>query len=321
MWETAGKAGLITANLMWPGPPETSRGWSPTYFVPWRDKVPLSEKHDQIMSWIDLPLESRPQLIMTYEPSLDQAGHLAGPNSTLVNKTLAYVDRFSKDIHDSLASRNLTDIVDVVFLSDHGMTDTSHPTLIYMDDIIGVDGYESIEHEDGWPSMGIRFAPSVDSAKYLEILLDAAKANPEKFDVYTHETMPKRYHFSDNKRIAPIYVVPKMGYALTTRKEGDVGFSKGNHGYDNNESTMNAMFVAHGPFSSVTKVLHQRNSQSLAKRLLGNPNEGWHSTDDDVYVMEGFENINIYNLVMKLLRIEDFAAPTNGTEGFWNKYF
>lgn len=63
----------------------------------------MKEKHDQIMEWIDLPLEERPQLIMgtphhlidncvsnssiliAYEPSLDQAGHFAGPNSELVN--------------------------------------------------------------------------------------------------------------------------------------------------------------------------------------------------------------------------------------------
>ena len=36
IWETASKAGLMTANLMWPGPPKTSRGISATYFVPWR---------------------------------------------------------------------------------------------------------------------------------------------------------------------------------------------------------------------------------------------------------------------------------------------
>ena len=60
-------------------------GASPTYFVPWRvsavsvcllgpnfdvvlaslrqDKVPLKEKLDQIMRWVDLPLDNRPQLI------------------------------------------------------------------------------------------------------------------------------------------------------------------------------------------------------------------------------------------------------------------
>ena len=29
-----------------------------------QDKVPLQEKLDQILEWIDLPLEERPQLIM-----------------------------------------------------------------------------------------------------------------------------------------------------------------------------------------------------------------------------------------------------------------
>ena len=62
---------------------------------------------------------------------------------------------------------------------------------------------------------------------YLDILLSAAAENQEKFDVYTHETMPERYHFSNNYRIAPVYVVPKIGYALTTREEGDDGLSKG----------------------------------------------------------------------------------------------
>lgn len=69
----------------------------------YQDKVPLKEKLDQITAWIDLPIEERPQLIMgtppfpllytttgftiftAYEPSLDQAGHLAGPASELVN--------------------------------------------------------------------------------------------------------------------------------------------------------------------------------------------------------------------------------------------
>lgn len=71
-----------------------------------QNKVPLKVKLDQILHWIDLPFEKRPQLIMgkesttmdlyscsseliffltAYEPSLDQAGHWKGPNSKLVN--------------------------------------------------------------------------------------------------------------------------------------------------------------------------------------------------------------------------------------------
>lgn len=129
------------------------------------------------------------------------------------------VDLFAKHLHDALEERNLTDIVDIVFVSDHGMTDTSHPTSVYVDDILGADGMQMIEHEDGWPSMGLRFSPEANESYYYDLLLEAADKNPEKFDVFTHETMPERYHFASNDRIAPIYVVPKIGYSLTTHKE------------------------------------------------------------------------------------------------------
>jgi hypothetical protein len=96
-----------------------------------------------------------------------------------------------------------------------------------------------------------------------------------------------------------------------------------NHGYDNDEPSMYAMFVAHGPFSAVTKAVHQYRSlesrQSFS-RSLSRPNKGWHSTSDDTYVMNGFQNVEIYNLVVKLLGI-DTKANTNGTDGFWDLYF
>ena len=37
--------------------------------------------------------------------------------------------------------------------------------------------------------------------------------------------------------------------------------------------------------------------------------------------METFQNVEVYGLMMKLLGIEKFAAETNGTKGFWDKYF
>jgi len=138
------------------------------------------------------------------------------------------VDAFAKQLQSSLQARNLGDIVDIVFVSDHGMTDTSHPESVYIDDFIGEEGMEMIEHEDGWPSKGLRFKESANVSHYLEALEKAADENPEKFSVYTHETMPTRYHFSHIERIAPIFVVPKIGYVLTTRAEGDdTGMSKG----------------------------------------------------------------------------------------------
>lgn len=187
--------------------------------------------------------------------------------------------------------------------------------------------------------MGIRFSPQVNESHYLDVLQKAAQASGGKFDVFTHETMPERYHFAHNDRIAPIYVVPRLGYALTNHFENGSGMSKGvsthrtiynnemlitsqNHGYDNEHPAMHAMFVAHGSFPSLVKSFHQsRSGANFLTRRLSDANKGWHSATDNTYVMDTFQNVEIYNLIMRLLGIEKHAARTNGTKGFWDHYF
>jgi hypothetical protein len=66
------------------------------------------------------------------------------------------------------------------------------------------------------------------------------------------------------------------------------------------------IFVAHGPFSSVVKTLHQGSA-------LPNKNKGWHSTADDVYVIDGF-----YYLIMKCRTT--LSRRQIEQKGFWDRY-
>ncbi|KIM54455.1 hypothetical protein SCLCIDRAFT_31067 [Scleroderma citrinum Foug A] len=347
MWETAERASIKTANLMWAGPPITSSGTSPTYFVPFRDKVPLQEKLDQILQWIDMDINERPQLILAYEPSVDQAGHTWGPMSKAVNESLRSVDVFAHSLHKEILARNLSDIADVIFVSDHGMVDTSVVDWVHIDDlsILGAT-WEVVTHADGWPSMGLRFQDGTDQREVLKKLMRAARDERYmgKFDVFVTNAytgsyafgeeddeddlvvpMPERFHFSNNERIAPIWIVPRLGYALTTKERGE-DMSIGNHGYDNEESAMRAVFVAHGPFSSGAKAIATRgvslqagSSHIAPVNARANAN-AWHSITDEAHIMQGFPNVEIYNLVMRLLGISRLSAQTNGTIGFWDNY-
>jgi hypothetical protein len=110
------------------------------------------------------------------------------------------------------------------------MVDTSNYTLVYIDEILGDDGMNAIEHEDGWPAMGIRFREGTNETLYQERLYQASENNAGQFGVFTHETMPRRWHFSNNERIAPLYIVPKVNHVLTTKKEGNKYMNKGVRG-------------------------------------------------------------------------------------------
>jgi predicted AlkP superfamily pyrophosphatase or phosphodiesterase len=62
--------------------------------------------------------------------------------------SLATIDFFVRNLTQALDDRNLTHIVDVIFVSDHGMADTGHPTFLYVDEIIG-QPWEGVTTRDG----------------------------------------------------------------------------------------------------------------------------------------------------------------------------
>lgn len=47
------------------------------------------------------------------------------------------------------SDRNLTHIVDIIYVSDHGMAETSSQRIVYLDEIIGEQGVNDILYEDG----------------------------------------------------------------------------------------------------------------------------------------------------------------------------
>ena len=106
------------------------------------------------------------------------------------------------NIFTGLEERNLTDIVNVMVVSDHGMATTDDNRLIQLDDIIDVS---LIERIDGWPLYGLRPKDPSHTQSLYKTLKAEADSNPN-FDVYLRdEDMPERFHFQHNDRIAPLW--------------------------------------------------------------------------------------------------------------------
>lgn len=336
IWSTAVKNDLRSAVLMWPGPPKMADGTKPTYFYPFINHYHVSRKVERVAAWLDLPFSKRPHLMQVYAPEVDQEGHRTGPESDPLQATLREADGFAKDIFATLEAPNLTDIVDVIFVSDHGMAPTHNERLVFLDDILGED-FDRIEHNEGelrihslgapypdlaclfligWPSAGLRFAAGVDEEQVLSRLRNASEASNGGFHVYTPETWPERFHMKNHPRIPGIYVVPALGWAITDRKSFHVDMAgdyvpKGNHGYDPQDPSMRAFFCAHGPFANSLK------AADLRRRDMN----GGDVAVDQTTVIPGFGNHEIYDLVMDLLGVEEEnRAPTNGTVGFWAQY-
>ena len=257
IWVTAEKQNAKTAIHMWPGS-EAGMDFGATYLDKYNGSEVLPRKVERILDWLDRPgMEEdepqRPQLIQVYVPNVDADGHRFGPNSTEIWDTISEVDGMLHNLFMGLDARNLTNIVNVAVVSDHGMATTSTERTIQLDDIIDMD---LIAHTDGWPHYGLRPKDPANLKDLYDKLSVEAEKNPN-FDVYLRdENMPEKYHFSKNDRIAPLWVVPKTGWALVQKDEfnvkeakadGEQYHPKGLHGYDPENPLMRAIFVARGP--------------------------------------------------------------------------
>ncbi|ODA83215.1 hypothetical protein RJ55_01726 [Drechmeria coniospora] len=289
-WVTAELQGIRTAVHMWPGSEAHIMGVEPSLLDKYNGKEKLENKVSRVLEFLDLPGEEaegesaadeskgkarRPRLIAAYVPDVDSDGHKHGPNSTEIGSTIARVDAMMDRLFKGLDERNLTGIVNVIVVSDHGMATTDVSRLLQLEDLVDTS---KIAHTDGWPLYGLRPKDDADLPSLHDGLKAKAAANPN-FDVYLRDVdMPERYHFSRNSRIAPLWIVPKTGWAIVTKSEFDVEEGKrkglvyhprGLHGYDHEHPLMRAIFIARGPAFP-----HPANSE-----------------------IEPFQNINVYNIL------------------------
>ncbi|KAJ2021375.1 hypothetical protein IW146_002025 [Coemansia sp. RSA 922] len=253
IWVTAEKQGQISAINMWPGSTAVIHGTKPTYVLPFRYGVSPLTKVRQLADWLDLPQDKRPSFLATYMPEVDSAAHQVGPDTKQVNDAVQLVDGALGELWRQIGQRNLTHIVNLMVVSDHGMAATqTHKCAIYIDDIIDTTKLHGIY---GWPLGGVQPKDNADILPMYHKLKRASKGKP--WTVYLRENVPERFHYTHQSRVAPIMVIPELPYYVTTHasnlfhakeltsKEEFPVF--GAHGYDNLHPLMRATFLAAGP--------------------------------------------------------------------------
>lgn len=297
LWSTCEQQGVRSAIHMWPGS-EAHLELEPTILDKYNGTEVLSRKVDRVLEFLDRPSEhdsaavalseARPGFIAMYVPNVDQDGHKYGPNSTEIRTTISNVDSMLESLFEGLQQRNLTSIVNVIVVSDHGMATTSNDRLIQLEDMMDVS---TIEHIDGWPLYGLRPNPTVDLQRLHDHLLSESYMR-RHFSVHLRTSMPARWHFSRSDRIAPLWLVPEAGWAIVHRADfaveaaranGTVYHPRGLHGYDHEHPLMRAIFVARGPAFP-------------------------HAPGSRVDV---FQNTEVYNIVCDSLGVK--PRPNNGT--------
>jgi predicted AlkP superfamily pyrophosphatase or phosphodiesterase len=275
IWVTAEKQGVRAASLFWPGGDYEIAGGRPTYYLPYDGRLPNAARVTQVLDWLSLPAEQAPRFVALYFSTVDDVGHAHGPTSAQVDTAISHVDSLVGALVDGLAARGLGDRVNLVIVSDHGMTDISAERRIYLDDYIDLADVEVV---DWMPVSAVTPAPGKLAAVY-----DALRHAHPQLQVFHRDSVPARFHYRDNPRITPLVLLAGEGWTITSRERAArlPPPRGGTHGYDNALPSMGALFVAAGPDIQSGRVLPP------------------------------VANVHVYSLLARLLRVN--PAPNDGS--------
>ena len=278
LWATAEKQGQVAAAFFWPGSEAEIAGARPHYWVRFDSRVPNPARVRQVLDWLTLPPPAAaPTFVTLYMSDVDGAGHDSGPASPAVAAAILRVDSAVGLLLDGIA-RGLADYVNVIVVSDHGMSKTSADSVMALDDYMALDLLARTS--GGNPAYGLWPKPGMEDSVYA-----ALHGKHPRVHVWKKDEIPIRFHYRGHRRIPPILVLADAGWSIAARRrdlvEHPERFSGGTHGYDDTLAVMRAIFLAQGPaFRSG-------------------------------YVAPAFRNIHIHHLISNVLGLT--PAPNDGS--------
>jgi predicted AlkP superfamily pyrophosphatase or phosphodiesterase len=268
IWVTAQKHGLHTATMFWPGTEAQIRGVRPDHWIPFDDSLTSRQRVDKLLSWLD-EAGPKPAFDTLYFDTVDHAGHEHGPDSAELNAALGDVDDAIGYLVAQLRTRGLYEHMNLVIVSDHGMAYVPKGNIVFADDATDLNALDAV-------SYGVMATfnpkPGVDARAAVARLLGPH----QHMQCYRKQDLPKRLDYGTHARVPAFECLAETGWSIISRealaKRKDP-MSLGEHGYDNLDPAMRALFIAHGP--------------AFAHGVIVAP----------------FPNVDVYPLIMSVLRL------------------
>jgi predicted AlkP superfamily pyrophosphatase or phosphodiesterase len=272
IWVTAIKQGHAGAAYFWVGSEAAIEGVYPSFWKPYNYSIPFEQRLNDVIQWMRLPAPQRPAVIAFYLEETNSVGHKFGPDSKEIAAAVKLLDAHVGAMLARFRDERIP--VNVVIVSDHGMTAISPERVVLLDDYLDLS------------SIQIEFYGSVVGLRPLEgspeSVVRALSTLPHAQAVLARD-LPERFHLKDNPRIPPVWVMVDEGWQVDSRKHFEsvrARYSRGDHGYDPALPSMQGILIAHGPSFKAgvtvdrTASIHVYNLLCAALKLKPAPNDG-----------------------------------------------
>lgn len=277
IWVTAERHGVRAAPYFWPGTEAEIAGVRPTFYAKYSDRVSHATRINTVLEWLGLPKARAPRFATIYFSDVDDASHRYGPFTPEADAAIARVDSCVGALVAGIARLGLTEITNIIVVSDHGMAPIAPERTIFLDDFVSLDSLEVID----WTPIAA-LAPKAGKEAYVYRQLHGAHPH---LAVYRKAELPARLHYADGARVPAIIGISDEGWSVTSHARFALPGGKpkgGAHGYDNQLQSMSATFVAAGPGIKTGGI-----------------------------TVPAFQNVHVYSLLAELLGVK--PAKTDGS--------
>ena len=235
IWVTIEKQAKRAMIMFWPMSDAEIMGIRPSKYYVYNEDPTNLDRMDQILSWLLHTGNARPSFLASYFSVVDSKGHSYGPDGDETIEAIRVVDKAIGHLIDGLEAQNILNEVNIMIVSDHGMTETPDTKVINIADYINLDDVVTV---GGGPFMEIR-----PNEGKLESVYQALQ-NIDNTQVFKKEDIPDKFNYKNNNRIEPILLLADEHWSIMTPGRTPIA---GSHGYDPDYQSMNGIFIAHGP--------------------------------------------------------------------------
>lgn len=171
----------------------------------WRQKI------DTVMGWYT---EENFDFVTLYYGEPDNVGHTVGPETEERKRIIEQVDRLIGYLRKSIQKNNLTDHLNVIITSDHGMTTIKKKPAVKEIKLSEYINFVNLTHFDILDYGGFGMIRP-KKGKVQEVYDKLKNAHPN-LTVYKKEEIPESFHIAKNSRIQDIVLVGDLGFNLNS---------------------------------------------------------------------------------------------------------
>ena len=267
LWTLVEQQGGRASTFFWPESDAPFANKLPTDYRAFDGRVPHRERVQQVVDWLSLPADQRPDLVTLYFSVVDSASHTYGPTAPATLSAIVEVDRQIAVLWQAIESLNVREGTDInlMLVSDHGMSEVDPNLFIDTNTLPRPKGFKRV---NGTTRVTYYQRDPDADIDALSGALD--RLSQDRWRRLSSRDLAER-HFEHHPGVGDLIIetAPPRVFRRGGGRDADL---RGMHGYPATVEDMAAFLVAVGPDFQEGKVIpeaHQLDVYPVAATLLG----------------------------------------------------